>query len=153
MNKKILLSSVLALTISLAPISSAKAMDFQIGPPGPRPSTGDNVWPPLSIAPDYTQMSINKAIINSEDSVKVGEPIKFETDARSKLGRGDYIISYSWDFGDGNTSSDSVVSHVFNEPGIYTVKLKLEAWRNPGCYYDGPITKYSREITKTIIVE
>jgi len=152
MNKKILLSSALALTISLAPISSAMAMDFQIGPPGPRPSTDDNVWPPLSIAPDYTQMSINKAIINSEDSVKVGDPIKFESSLDDRVVNTS-AISYSWDFGDGNTSSDSVVSHVFNEPGIYTVKLKLEAWQNPGCYHDGPIKKYSREITKTIIVE
>ena len=152
MNKKILLSSILALTISLAPISSAMAMDFQIGPPGPRPSIGDNGRPPFSIAPDYTQMSINKAIINSEDSVKVGEPIKFESNLDNRVVNTS-VISYSWDFGDRNTSSDSVVSHVFDEPGIYTVKLKLEAWRNPGCYYDGPITKYSREITKTIIVE
>jgi len=146
MNKKILLSSILALTISLAPISSAKAMD------GPRGPIDDNGRPPYSIAPDYTRMGINKAIINSEDSVKVGEPIKFESILGDRVVNTS-AISYSWDFGDGNTSSDSVVSHVFNESGIYTVKLKLEAWTSPGCYHNGPIKKYSREITKTIIVE
>ena len=144
MNKKILLSSVLALTISLAPISSAKAMDFQIGPPGPRDYNGSPTSPSL---PDRIQISIN-----SEDSVKVGEPIKFETDARSKLGRGDYIISYSWDFGDGNTSSDSVASYVFNEPGVYTVKLRFDATARPG-YQQEKLKKYFGETTKTIIVE
>jgi len=146
MNKKILLSSVLALTISLAPISSAKAMDSGLLPP-----PGDDNGSPNSLYD--TLLKRVQVSINSEDSAKVGEPIKFESSIIGLAENSRCVISYSWDFGDGNTSSDSVASHVFNEPGIYTVKLKLEAWQNPGCYHDGPIKKYSREITKTIIVE
>jgi PKD repeat protein len=33
------------------------------------------------------------------------------------------IASYNWDFGDGNTSSDSTPTHTYAEPGIYTVSL------------------------------
>ena len=148
MNKKILLSSVLALTISLAPISSAKAMDFRLAPP-PGP-IGDNGSPisPYDTLPERIQVSIN-----SEDSVKVGQPIKFESGIRGISVNASYVISYSWDFGDGNASSDSVASNVFNEPGIYTVKLKIDAWKNPGCFGPLPIKTYFGETTKTIIVE
>ncbi len=144
MNKKILLSSILALTISLAPISSAMAMDFQIGPPGPIDDNGNPTTPSL---PERIQISIN-----SKDSVKAGEPIKFETDAISKLRGGDHIVSYSWDFGDGNTSSDSVASNIFNEPGVYTVKLRFDATARPG-YQQEKLKKYFGETTQTIIVE
>ena len=147
MNKKILLSSILALTISLAPISSAKAMDSGLLPPsGPIDDNGS----PTSrydVIPKRVGVSIN-----SEDSVKVGEPIKFESSIVGISANSTrYVTSYSWDFGDGNTSSDSVASHVFNEPGIYTIKLKIDGWKDPGCF--GRFEKYFGETTKTIIVE
>ena len=147
MNKKILLSSALALTISLAPISSAKAMDSGLLPPsGPIDDNGS----PTSrydVVPKRVEVSIN-----SEDSVKVGEPIKFESSIIGiSVNLPRYITSYSWDFGDGNTSSNSVTSHVFNEPGIYTVKLKIDGWKDPGCF--GRLEEYFGETTKTIIVE
>ena len=147
MNKKILLSSALALTISLAPISSAKAMDSGLLPPsGPIDDNGS----PTSrydVVPKRVEVSIN-----SEDSVKVGEPIKFEPSIVDiPMNSRRYVTSYSWDFGDGNTSSDSVASHVFNEPGIYTVKLKIDGWKDPGCF--GRLEKYFGETTRTIIVE
>lgn len=34
-------------------------------------------------------------------------------------------ISYLWDFGDGKTSADPVVTHVYQESGDYTVKLSV----------------------------
>jgi len=146
MNKKILLSSALALTISLAPISSAKAMDSGLLPPsGPIDDNGS----PTSrydIVPKRVEVSIN-----SEDSVKVGEPIKFESSIVGISALPRYVTSYSWDFGDGNTSSNSASSHVFNEPGIYTVKLKIDGWKDPGCF--GRYEEYFGETTKTIIVE
>jgi hypothetical protein len=146
MNKKILLSSALALTISLAPISSAKAMDSGLLPPsGP---INDNGSPTsrYDVVPKRVEVSIN-----SEDSVKVGEPIKFESGISDIPASRRYVTSYLWDFGDGNTSSNSVTSHVFNEPGIYTVKLKIDGWKDPGCF--GIYEEYFGETTKTIIVE
>ena len=34
-------------------------------------------------------------------------------------------ISYYWDFGDGATSTDQYVNHLYAAPGLYTVKLKV----------------------------
>jgi len=38
-----------------------------------------------------------------------------------------YIVSYDWDFGDGNitTATDPVIDHVYTETGIYTVTLNV----------------------------
>lgn len=36
-----------------------------------------------------------------------------------------YIVSYEWDFGDGNTSMDIVTNHTYSNPGIYFVTLKI----------------------------
>ena len=148
MNKKILLSSVLALTISLAPISSAKAMDFQIGPPGPRDDNGSPTSP-------YNRAQRIAISINSEDSVKVGEPIRFDSDfdrSNLRIHESD-TISYSWDLGEETTRSTRGTTKVFNEPGTYTVKLKININARPGCYQEGSTLKYFGETTKTIIVE
>lgn len=44
---------------------------------------------------------------------------------------GDYIVSYSWDFGDGNTSSSSFGTNTYSANGIYTVCLSITT--NTGC--------------------
>lgn len=43
----------------------------------------------------------------------------------------DAPISYSWDFGDGNTSSVSDPIHIYDTPGIYDVTLEIEV--TEGC--------------------
>jgi len=148
MNKKILLSSILALTISLAPISSAKAMGYGYSPPGPIDDTG------IPSTPSYSAQRIAISI-NSEDSVKVGEPIRFEADfnrSNLRIHESDGI-SYSWDFGDENTYYYQGETKVFNEPGTYTVTLKININAQPGCYQYGSTLKYFGQTTKTIIVE
>lgn len=35
-----------------------------------------------------------------------------------------YAYTYSWDFGDGKTSSNETVSHTYSDPGTYTVTLE-----------------------------
>ena len=37
----------------------------------------------------------------------------------------DGIDSWAWDFGDGDTSTDPTVEHVYDDPGTYTVKLTV----------------------------
>lgn len=140
MNKNILISSVLALSISLIPITNVKSMSFG---PTPPPGTNQNYILPCRIDFD----------IISEDSTKIGRPIKFESDARNQLENGYYMISYSWDFGDGNTSSDSVASNIFTKPGVYTVKLRIDATERPGYHQSGYIKRYFGETTKTIKVD
>jgi PKD repeat protein len=36
------------------------------------------------------------------------------------------ILSWDWDFGDGNSASGELVNHTFNDPGSYTVNLIVE---------------------------
>jgi PKD repeat protein len=50
--------------------------------------------------------------------------------------------SYTWDFGDGNTSTDENPSHTYSAKGEYTVKLTAD-----------PARCVPQSITKTIIVE
>ncbi len=39
--------------------------------------------------------------------------------------RGDTPLSYAWSFGDGATGSGTTPTHTYDEPGIYTVSLRL----------------------------
>ena len=58
------------------------------------------------------------------DSINAGEPVNF--DARgSNSPEGTVITEYAWEFGDGaeTTSSQGLTSHVFDEPGTYSVSV------------------------------
>lgn len=44
----------------------------------------------------------------------------------SSLGSGDSIISYLWDFGDGDSSTSASPDHAYADTGTYTVQLILE---------------------------
>jgi len=53
----------------------------------------------------------------------VCQPICFKSDSKDSDG---CIVSYEWDFGDGNTSSgNKVVMHSYEKEGTYTVCLKI----------------------------
>ena len=68
--------------------------------------------------------SIKKAIVNdfnaefiaSDTILCAGTNITF-------IPVSEIVNSFQWDFGDGNISSDSVPSHIYQSPGIYDVKL------------------------------
>ncbi len=52
----------------------------------------------------------------------VGEKVELDAfRSRDELG----IESYEWDFGDGKTDTGLLVSHVYEEPGTYSVTLKV----------------------------
>jgi outer membrane protein OmpA-like peptidoglycan-associated protein len=67
---------------------------------------------------DYKQ-----PFINSPDFVVKGDPVSFDG-LRSNI-PGFKILSYSWDFRDGNKSSGERVKHVFKEKGEYIVNMEL----------------------------
>lgn len=50
---------------------------------------------------------------------------QFTFDARSSYDENNDKISYAWDFGDGNTSDEPVVTHYYEKGGKYTVKLTV----------------------------
>ena len=68
--------------------------------------------------------SIKKAIVNdfnaefiaSDTILCAGTNITF-------IAVSEIVNSFQWDFGDGNISSDSVPSHIYQSPGFYDVKL------------------------------
>lgn len=53
-----------------------------------------------------------------------------------------YGLSYSWDFGDGNTSTEESPAHTYAQVGSYQVKLSLT-----GLY--GDVIKFEKEVTIT----
>lgn len=62
------------------------------------------------------------AVASTFDAV-VGEIITF--DATASTDPDGQIVSYLWDFGDGNTSSDAVTTHAYSAPGIYSVSITV----------------------------
>jgi len=60
-----------------------------------------------------------KAIINSASEVCIAMPISFDNQSCN----GD---TYFWDFGDGTTSMEENPAHRYENPGPYTIKLRVE---------------------------
>ncbi|MBU1369993.1 MAG: PKD domain-containing protein [Bacteroidetes bacterium] len=75
------------------------------------------------------------------EEVCYGSPNQF-TDLSSVEPAGSAITSYSWEFGDGGTSTQSNPAHTYNSPGSYEVTLTTKT----GMDY------CARSITKTVVV-
>jgi predicted transcriptional regulator/PKD repeat protein len=68
--------------------------------------------------------SIPVAVPNPPDqTIYAGDEAYFE--GYQSYSIGGYIESYSWDFGDGNNSTDINTSHVYITPGDYIVNLEV----------------------------
>ena len=52
-------------------------------------------------------------------------PLNVIFDATTSSDPDGLIVTYNWDFGDGNTGTDVAPSHTFNSPGIYIVTLTV----------------------------
>ncbi len=63
-------------------------------------------------------VDLPKAIFNMSDSFSSCPPLLVDFKSESSA-----YVSLIWDFGDGNSSSLPNPSHLYTEPGIYTVKL------------------------------
>jgi PKD repeat protein len=59
----------------------------------------------------------------SAETVSSGESIHF--DASESSDPDGVIVTYSWDFGDGNTAADVEVDHAYEDDGVYTVTLTV----------------------------
>lgn len=73
-----------------------------------------------------------KPVIRSAKSAPKIKPVKpgmkcnkFTFDARSSYDVDKQKLSYLWEFGDGNTSEEPVVTHIYEKGGEYTVKLTV----------------------------
>jgi gliding motility-associated-like protein len=72
---------------------------------------------------------------NQTTICKVSDPVSF-----TNLSTGPGTLSYSWDFGDGSTSSQINPSHAFNKKGNYDVSLKVNS--SEGCTVTKNVSSY-----------
>jgi parallel beta-helix repeat protein len=73
--------------------------------------------------------------LKGPNSSKVGEPVAF--DASNSKGSNAGKLKYAWDLGDGTTSDERKLTHVFQRPGFYRLGLTVTngkladlAWRD-----------------------
>ena len=71
----------------------------------------------LEPAPPPEIVAINSVIKNCEPPY----PVTFKAVTKNLIG----TVSYSWDFGDGATSTDLMPNHIYTTKGVYQVKLKI----------------------------
>jgi PKD repeat protein len=73
------------------------------------------------ISVNLEQSKLEVKFSASKVTVKEGEGIRFDSD----VGGGVSPYSYEWDFGDGNTSTESNPVHIYRSAGTYTVVLTV----------------------------
>ena len=57
---------------------------------------------------------------------KIPPPLDVTFDARASKDPDGTVISYVWDFGDGNTGAGSILDHLYALPGTYTAQLTVK---------------------------
>ncbi|MES2627348.1 MAG: PKD domain-containing protein [Bacteroidota bacterium] len=62
---------------------------------------------------------MNIAIANEPQVPVAGEIVRFQVDTQESL------TEFLWDFGDGNKSVDEEPEHIYQQPGTFTVQLKV----------------------------
>lgn len=67
--------------------------------------------------------SAPKVLFDADTDVLVGETISF--DASDTTDSDADTLTFSWDFGDGETATGDAVEHVYMKRGIYTTKLQV----------------------------
>ena len=65
-----------------------------------------------------------KAVINGTTQAVVGQTVSFNA-RNSSVAEGSHLVAFDWDFGDGAAASGVDVTHVYNSPGVYDVKLTV----------------------------
>lgn len=83
----------------------------------------------LDVAFAQESGSVAMTRIVAQNSVEAGKNIILRADA--ELVKGARVVSYLWEFGDGQFSSKEEEVHIFQNPGRYNVKLKV-TWLAPG---------------------
>ncbi len=94
---------------------------------------GDNLGLCSPISTDDIQVTVLQApvaVVNGPTSVAAGEEVTFDGFGSSL--EGGVIAAYEWDFGDGLVASGGKVSHVFEKPGLYHVRLQASATEDLG---------------------
>ena len=67
--------------------------------------------------------NLNPSALISSSSTSGAAPATIFFDGTGSSDPDGSIMSYSWDFGDGSTSKDTSLNHIYSSPGNYEVKL------------------------------
>jgi len=86
-------------------------------------SSADELTVIVNEAPEAVFASVNSAPVNSI--------VKF--DASNSNGKSDNIVSYEWDYGDGNTGTGKTADHTYGKSGLYFVTLKVTTDSKSNC--------------------
>jgi PKD repeat protein len=70
-------------------------------------------------------MEVKKEVIKIEQAAEVKCNNKFIFDATKSYDPQNRKIIYFWDFGDGTSSIEPIVTHIYEKPGTYIVKLTV----------------------------
>jgi len=84
------------------------------------PSPGDNTYVDGTVTVIKLPVA---AFTYSPPTPLVNQTVTF--DASSSTPNGGSIVSYAWDFGDGNTGSGMIVNHTYSDGGDFTVTLNI----------------------------
>ena len=76
--------------------------------------------PEQPIEPEPEQPPV--AVIQAPEQAEVGEGVKFDAGASQSANR---IVSYAWEFGDGEGANAVSVRHTYKSPGVYNVILTV----------------------------
>ncbi|MDX1913268.1 MAG: PKD domain-containing protein [Saprospiraceae bacterium] len=123
------------LTVQFTNTSSANAVNYDWQFPGGTPSSSDQQTPPdvtYNVAGTYTaSLTVSNAAGSNTFTqtiiVNAGPTANFSSTVAGLTATFDNnssnALSYSWDFGDGNSSSDANPTHTYGADGTYTVIL------------------------------
>ncbi len=74
---------------------------------------------------NYGAVAPTAAFSDSPPSPHALDSVSFDGSASKSNDTGGYLISYSWDFGDGSSGSGATPSHTYSASGTYTVTLTV----------------------------
>ncbi len=91
----------------------------------------DSAGNPCNAATSSRSLTVNAPpVANAGDDLRIGLADAARFDAGALLGVDGDNHTFSWTFGDGQTGAGSVVSHLYEKPGTYTVTLTVDDQKN-----------------------
>lgn len=110
--------SILTSLILAMPLIASVAYAAEEAAEPPQDEITENIEE-IDVSPIYLQ-----AVLSGEDSIEVTKSAIFEA-SKSFIPDTEKVITYEWDFGDGNRNEGIEVLHAYKDPGKYTVTLTM----------------------------